>query len=76
MKVYKQKYFNFAEYVYNLKYGYIDREGIKHLGVFTNPTDDYYLQTPSETIKNGCGICFDTVELMREYLTNKGLTSE
>ena len=76
MKVYRQKYFNFAEYVYNIKYGYIDKDGNKHLGQFTNPTENYYLQKPSELINNGWGICFDTVELMREYLTNKGLLCE
>ncbi len=76
MKVYRQKYFNFAEYVYNIKYGYIDKEGKKHLGEFTNPTDNYYLQKPNELVNSNCGICFDLVELMREYLTNKGLISE
>ncbi len=76
MKVLKQKYNQFAEFVFNIDYGYLDKDGNKHLGEFTNPTDNYYLQTPEETIKNGFGICFDTVELMREYFTSRNIQCE
>lgn len=76
MNIYKQKYKQFAEFVFNIEYGYLDKKQEKHLGEFTNPTDNYYLQTPEETIKNGCGICFDTVELLRDYFMEKGIQHE
>ena len=76
MKIFKQKYNEFAEFVFNIDYGYIDTKGEKHLGKFTNPCENYHLQTSEELINSKVGLCFDNVELLREYFTIRGIQCE
>lgn len=76
MKVNKLKYSNFAEYVFKLKYGYLNNSGKIIEGKFTNPTSDYHLQTPTELINSEHGICFDIIELCRDYFNFRNIISE
>ena len=76
IKVNKLKYSSFTEYVFNIKHGYVNTKGEIIPDKFTNPTEDYHLQTPYELAKNGYGLCFDIVETCRDYLNEKGLINE
>lgn len=66
----------FANYVKSIDYGYVDNNKNKHLNMFSNPCDDYYLQSPNELIESNIGISFDIVELYRSYLELKGVYCE
>lgn len=76
MNIYDFNYSQFAQFVNRIKYGYIDRDGKKHLNAFSNPTDSYQLQSPDKLIKSNIGLCFDIVELYRDYLSKKGYEYE
>lgn len=76
MKTHKLKYSSFSEYVFAIKYGYVNNEGKIVPNLFTNPTAGYHLQTPLEVTKSGYGICFDIVELTRDYLNARGFVNE
>lgn len=76
MKVNKLKYSNFSEYVFKLKYGYLNNSGKIIEGKFTNPTSDYHLQTPTELVNSEHGICFDIIELCRDYFNFRNIISE
>lgn len=76
MNIYGFNYSQFAQFVNQIKYGYIDRNGNKHLDAFSNPNEDYQLQTPDQLIKSNTGLCFDIVELYREYLTKRDYVCE
>ncbi len=53
-----------------INYGWIDKNGIKHIDDFKTFSDDYILQSPEELINNKIGICWDQVELERECFKN------
>lgn len=52
----------------NINYGWIDKNNNKHEIVDETYFNNYFLQKPSEVIKNRIGVCFDQVELERYYL--------
>lgn len=76
MNIYELSFKEFTHYVKNIKYGYLDKNGVKHPDSFINPSIDYHLQKPEEIVKNQIGICFDIVELYRDFLTSKNVTCE
>mgnify|MGYP003302314011 CR=1 FL=1 len=76
MKVNKLKYSSFSEYVFKINYGYLNNEGKIVPDKFINPTAEYHLQTPYELTKNEYGICFDIVELSRDYFNSRNILCE
>ena len=50
-----------------INYGWMDKEGIKHIDDFDTFSSDYILQSPENIIKNKIGVCWDQVELERYY---------
>lgn len=50
-----------------IDYGWVDKNGIKHINDFDTFADEYMLQYPTDTIKSGVGVCWDQVELERFY---------
>lgn len=76
MNIYDLNFKEFTQYVKNIKYGYVDKNGNTHLDSFINPTDQYHLQKPEELITSEVGLCFDIVELYRSFLTSKNVTCE
>lgn len=53
-----------------INYGWVDKNGITHIGDFETFSDDYRLQSPEEVLKNKVGVCWDQVELERVYFSN------
>ena len=76
MNIFDLSFKEFTQYVKKIKYGYIDKNGDTHPDSFTNPCGEYQLQKPNDLVKNQIGICFDIVELYREFLTSKSITCE
>ena len=76
MNIYDLSFKEFTQYVKSIKYGYIDKNGVTHPDSFINPSGDYQLQKPEDLTKTQMGICFDIVELYRDYLTSKNVTCE
>lgn len=57
---------SFFKYCQNeFKYGWIDQDGNRHIGV--NDGKTYCLQSPDELVKSKLGICWDRTELYRDY---------
>ena len=57
---------SFFKYCQNeFKYGWIDQDGNRHIGV--NDGKTYRLQSPDELVKSKLGICWDRTELYRDY---------
>ena len=50
-----------------IKYGWLDKYNKKHTIVDETFSNDYMLQSPSEIISNKVGVCWDQVELERNY---------
>lgn len=50
-----------------IDYGWMDKNGIKHIGEFDMFPDKYILQSPKDIIKSQLGVCWDQVELERYY---------
>lgn len=59
--------FEVMELMENIEYGWIDRNQNRHVTSDESFSQDYFLQTPSEVIKNKIGVCWDQVELERFY---------
>ena len=62
----------------DIEYGFKDEEGNNILTTDLKKWDDhfndfYYLQTPEELLKSKCGVCWDQVELEREYFEKKNI---
>ena len=55
----------------DIEYGWIDKDGNKHIKDFDTFSDDYVLQSPEEVIKNKVGVCWDQVELERYYFNDR-----
>ena len=53
-----------------INYGWVDKDGNKHVDDFDTFSDDYLLQSPKELLNNKVGICWDQVELERYYFSN------
>ena len=51
----------------DIKYGWIDSKKKQHVFRDNMVLQDYILQTPKEVMKNKVGICWDQVELERQY---------
>lgn len=64
-------FYNFCQ---NLPYGWIDHQGNKHRGV--NNSNEYFLQSPAEVLKNQIAICWDQTELQRAWFTMHGIPTE
>lgn len=58
----------------SIKYGWIDKNGIKHTDDFETFSNDYILQSPKELIKNNIGVCWDQVELERHYFEDSNIS--
>ena len=50
-----------------INYGWIDKNGIKHINDYDTFSDDYILQSPNDLIDSKLGVCWDQVELERYY---------
>ena len=50
-----------------INYGWVDKNGSKHVDDFDTFSTDYVLQSPQELIKSKLGVCWDQVELERYY---------
>ncbi len=63
----------FLNKIKEIEYGWIDKDGNKYINhiVKNKFLTDYYLQKPSEVWKNQIGICWDQVEVEREFFTKK-----
>lgn len=59
----------------DIEYGWIDKTGYKYINhlVKNKFVVDYYLQKPSEVWKNQIGICWDQVEVEREFLKKQNI---
>lgn len=53
-----------------INYGWIDKNGKQHINDFFNFSKDYILQSPNELKNNKIGVCWDQVELERDYFKN------
>lgn len=51
----------------DIEYGWIDKNNNIHINDYTNFESDYILQSPEEVLKNKIGLCWDQVELERNY---------
>lgn len=51
----------------DIEYGWLDKYNKKHTIVDETFSNDYMLQSPSEIISNKVGVCWDQVELERNY---------
>ena len=76
MNIYSLNILQFIDFVSKIRYGYIDTDGSTHLNTFSNPNQKYLLQYPNQLIKSKVGLCFDIVELYRDYLTKKKIECE
>ncbi len=55
------------DFMNNIDYGWIDKDGNKHQQADQTFSKHYILQSPSEVIANKIGVCWDQVELERYY---------
>lgn len=76
MNIYSLNFIQLKDFVTKIQYGYIDTQHNKHENSFTNPEGNYLLQYPNQLVKSNIGICFDIVELYRNYLTKKKIECE
>ena len=76
MNIYSLNFIQLKDFVTKIQYGYVDKDNNKHLDSFTNPDEKYLLQYPNQLVKSKIGICFDIVELYRNYLTKKKIECE
>ena len=76
MNIYSLNFSDLTTTVKRINYGYIDKDGGQHLGIFSNPDSNYYLENPKQTLTNNIGLCFDIVEIYRAYLHHRGLYCE
>lgn len=58
------------ELMNKISYGWVDKNGVKHVNDFETFSTDYVLQSPEEIIKSQVGVCWDQVELERYYFNN------
>ena len=76
MNIYSLKFSQLLDFVTKIQYGYIDQDSNQHLNVFSNPDEKYNLQYPHQLVKSNIGLCFDIVELYREYFKKRGIECE
>lgn len=50
-----------------IDYGYVDRDNNKHYKIGNEFSKLYQLQAPGELLKSKLGVCWDQVELERDY---------
>ena len=53
-----------------INYGWVDKNGKKHIDNFEKLSINYILQSPNDLIKSQVGLCWDQVELERYYFKN------
>ena len=76
MNIYSLNYAQLIDFVTKIQYGYIDIDNKKHIDSFSNPDNKYLLQKPDQLILSKIGLCFDIVELYRDYFNKKGIECE
>ena len=76
MNIYSLSFSQLVDFVTKIQYGYIDADNNKHLDVFSNPNKKYFLQSPSQLVQSNIGLCFDIVELYRDYFIKRGIECE
>jgi len=54
-----------------IEYGWIDTKERRHYGA-NSDDNEYYLQSPNETLKRSIAICWDITELLRYYFEENG----
>lgn len=64
----KGKIDKLVELMESIEYGYVDKDGNKHFTIDENFPLDYKLQSPLELKKSKLGVCWDQVELERDFL--------
>lgn len=71
----KEEIQEFLNKMKDIEYGWIDKDGHKYINhiVKNKFLTDYYLQKPSEVWKNHIGICWDQVEVEREFFTKNNI---
>lgn len=62
-------YIRLIDEMSKIKYGYMDKNGVKNIIIDSNFADNYYLQSPSSIQNNLIGLSFDQVEYQRYLLT-------
>lgn len=62
--------FEIMELMKEIEYGWIDKNGLKHIIVDETFADNFIFQSPHEVLKNKIGICWEQVELERYYFKN------
>lgn len=64
---------DFADKMQIIEYGWIDKDGKKYLKHLVKDKfiTDYYLQKPEEVWEHKIGICWDQVEVEREFFVSK-----
>ena len=76
MNIYSLNYSKLVDFVTSIRYGYIDIDNNEHLDNFSNPNSQYLLQYPNNLTKSKIGLCFDIVELYRDYLSKRKIECE
>ena len=61
----------------NIEYGFISRKDQRRYTwrdkeMSEKMRTEYFLQSPQEQIMNGCGVCWDSAELAREWFSERG----
>lgn len=57
----------------NVEYGFVGKsDGKKYMGEEGDMDKEYFLQSPSEVIESGVGVCWDVAELERDWFAKKG----
>lgn len=68
----------FLKKMHCIRYGWIDKEGNEYINkiVKNKFMTDYYLQSPKEVWKNEIGICWDQVEVEREFFEEHNIAHQ
>ncbi len=65
-----------SKFVYNIKIGYFDKDGVKHLDEYASCDENYKLQTPDDLRKSKTGLSFDIVEIYRDFFIKNNINCE
>ena len=55
------------ELMNKISYGWVDKNGKQHIDDYETFSSDYILQSPDQLMISKVGVCWDQVELQREY---------
>ena len=65
-----QSEFDILKMMNDIEYGWVDINSKVHKEINEEFANNYVLQSPEEVLKNKVGVCWDQVELEREYFKN------